>query len=652
MSETQRRDVPGEIDPTSQTLVGEAQSRLLQQQQLLQQLSGQQQQQLSGQQTTIPPPAGTTDTNGITTSPVIGGGVPTQPEVVHVTPEELSQRTQETPVRFEDVRVLPTTRRQEPVAGGTREEVIGLVEPKQRKVHVVETRPGESIIIKQPPSYFYQTQFFPGMRQRSEKPVRDATIDYLNSFVAKNTHCLLGRTGVKVSRITLGTMNFGKIDPTFGDRPGQLEEAEAHQILDRYVELGGNCIDTADFFPWFGTCGESERIVGSWLERQQRDRIFVITKVRMPVDPNNINSGGLSRAHIIDTVKQSLKRLRTDYVDMLMINGWDPTVSVHELVRNLDELVNNGLVRYIGVCDLKGWQLQKFIDAARILNVHKCVCYEGEYNLLTRGLEWEVIDVCRNERIGFFAYSPFKYGFLTNQYTPETSEPQADSRIESATREPNLVAMAEPFEEMRANPIYAALLDVCERIGRERNLTTSQIAILWSLQRGFVTSCVVGVSSVRELDENMSCLSGEVVLTQRELLELDQASRFPMHYPYTLQLSSVAGHHEIDTRNAITFEQLTFLNEYMPFEQMEQMRLGAHETYHESVSQGFPERQKFGEPSILQQTQSIPETPLEKQQLYGEQRQQEQTLQSGKRLVPPPLTTQEAQEKQTEQTRA
>lgn len=147
--------------------------------------------------------------------------------------------------------------------------------------------------------------------------------------------------------------------------------------------------------------------------------------------------------------------------------------------------------------------------------------------------------------------------------------------------------MAEPFEEMRANPIYENLLGICERIGRERSLSTSQIAILWALQRGFVTSCVVGVSNVQQLEESMACLTGDVLLTQQELLELDQASRFRVQYPYTLNLSSIAGYKEIDPRNAVTFEQMSFLNEYIPFEQMEQMRLGAHETYHESISQGI-----------------------------------------------------------------
>lgn len=175
---------------------------------------------------------------------------------------------------------------------------------------------------------------------------------------------------------------------------------------------------------------------------------------------------------------------------------------------------------------------------------------------------------------------------MTKDYTQETTEPKEGTRIESATTTPSLVSMAEPFEEMRSNPIYENLLGVCERIGRERSLTTSQIAVLWALQKGFVTSCVVGVSSVKELEESMTCLTGETLLTQNELLELDQASRYRMQYPYTLNLSTIAGYKEIDPRNALSFEQLSFLNEYIPFEQMEQLRLSANETYHESSWQG------------------------------------------------------------------
>lgn len=329
------------------------------------------------------------------------------------------------------------------------------------------------------------TQASQGVPQHSHQTVTDPTIQLFNRLVAKQTHCLLGRTGVKVSRLCLGSLNFGKLDSSFGERPGQLNEQEAHNILDKFVQLGGNCIDTADFFPWFGkSTGQAETIIGNWLKNQNREKIFLITKARMPTDEEDVNSGGLSRNHLINSIKHSLKRLQTDYIDLFILNGYDPTVNLFETVRDLNDLIVQDLIRYIGVCDFKGWQLQKFIDASKTLNLHKCVCYMGEYNLLTRGCEWEVMDVCRNERIGFFAYSPFKYGFLTNQYSSSSQQPVEGSRIEAASQQPNLAAMAEPFEEMKRNPIFSQVLDCCERIGKSRNISTAQIAILWALQKG------------------------------------------------------------------------------------------------------------------------------------------------------------------------
>lgn len=239
----QRYQEPVQSEQTSttsdprQTLVGEAQSRLMQQ--------------TVGQQ--VQTPTGL-PSEQMQTQP--------RPELRTTVPEEIAQRTIEVPATEqarEEARFTPIRHEQRPVPGGVREEIVGEVQPTHKKVHIVEQRPGEAILIKQPPSYFYQSHVYPGMR-KPQQPIRDATIEYFNSFVAKNTHCLLGRTGLKVSRISLGTMNFGKIDPTFGERPGQVDEDEAHQILDRFVELGGNCIDTADFFPWFGSCGESERL--------------------------------------------------------------------------------------------------------------------------------------------------------------------------------------------------------------------------------------------------------------------------------------------------------------------------------------------------------------------------------------------------------
>lgn len=434
--------------------------------------------------------------------------------------------------------------------------------------------------------------------------IREPTIDLFNRFVAKDTHCLLGKTGIKLSRVCLGTMNFGNITSTFGERPGQLDEAQAHTILDRFVKLGGNCIDTADFFPWFGPdVGKTEKIIGNWLTKQDRQSVFLITKVRMPLDIDNINSVGLSRGHLIDSIENSLKRLQTDTIDMLVLNGWDPTVSFHETVRHLDEMVKCEKIRYIGVCDMKGWQLQKFIDAAKLLNMHKCVCYMGEYNLLTRGCELEVIDVCKNERIGFIAYSPLKYGFLTEDTLVNINNPPQGSRIEAATRARvdnrlNLVAMAESYDSIRQNPVYFNVLNLCQQLSLKYKVSISQVAIQWILQKGVVTSVCVGVEDVKELEENMSCLIGDFFLTPNEMDQLDLVSGVHLHYPYRCQLAEVAGFRVIKPLPTTEFEQLNVLTHCLELDTIREQPFYLGETWHEGVSQPLPEREFLKYPQM------------------------------------------------------
>ena len=133
-----------------------------------------------------------------------------------------------------------------------------------------------------------------------------------------------------------------------------------------------------------------------------------MTKIRLPSDSDDVNSSGLSRKNIITSVDRCLERLQTDYIDLLQLDGFDANVSISETVRHLDDLVRSGKISHFGVCDFKGYQLQKVVDVTRSQNMHKCVACSSEYNLLTRGSEFEVMEVCRNERIGFFAYSPLK----------------------------------------------------------------------------------------------------------------------------------------------------------------------------------------------------------------------------------------------------
>lgn len=455
----------------------------------------------------------------------------------------------------------------------------------------------------------------------------DATLDLFNRFVAKDTHCLLGKTGMKLSRIALGTMNFGHFKTEqFGSRPGQLSEEEAYKVLCRFVELGGNCIDTADFFPWFGNenVGRTEEIIGNWLSTnpELRERVFLITKCRMPLNSENINSVGLSRSHLIESVEHSLKRLQSPCIDMLMLNGWDQTVSFHETVRHLNDLVESGRVRYIGVCDMKGWQLQKLIDAAKILNMHKCVCYMGEYNLLSRGCELEVLEVCKRERIGFIAYSPLKYGFFTNDFVNslnERQQPVPNSRIESvqlartpsspspsseqeqpeqpeqhkrSRRTLNLAAMAESFDSIRQNPLYMNVLNSCMQLSQKYNCSVSQIALQWILQKGVVTSICIGVEDVKELEANMACLLGNVLLTQQDMDLLDMVSSIELPYPYRTQLADVAGFRKICTTPNTEFEQLNLLTEALELDTIRERRMNVQETLHEGLhQQQLPERE-------------------------------------------------------------
>jgi aryl-alcohol dehydrogenase-like predicted oxidoreductase len=462
---------------------------------------------------------------------------------------------------------------------------------------VSETRVGQTraTLVQTTPVEVTTTQ---ACYEEREPRVIEPTVNFFNRFVAKDTHCLMGRSGIKVSRITLGTMNFGDIDSRLGHRPGQLDESECHKILDRFFELGGNCIDTADFYPWFGSdAGNSERIIGNWLKklsRRDRERVFVITKVRMPIDPENINSVGLSRSHLLDSVNASLERLQTDWIDMVALNGWDNTVSFGETVKNLDDLIRSGKIRYVGVCDFKGWQLQKFIDAAKINNLHRCVCYLGEYNLLTRGCELEVLDVCRQERVGFIAYSPLKYGFLSDETIQSGMySARPGSRIEAAANN-NLAAMAESWKSLVRNPINMNVLNYCHILARKHRRSVSQIAIQWLLQSGVVTSVCIGVESVRELDEAFHCLVGDFILSEEDLQELNFQSSVRLHYPYHKLFSEVISLRTVRPINRTEFEQLSLQLSGDQLELMESslpslQRLSLRDTVHESLTKQLPE---------------------------------------------------------------
>jgi len=445
---------------------------------------------------------------------------------------------------------------------------------------------------------------------------------------------LLGRSGVKVSKICLGTLNFGQINEEFGSRPGQLDENTAHQILDKYFELGGNCIDTGNFYPWFGTPTEqmSETFVGNWLKNQRRENVFLITKVGLPsgeaIQMNNINSYGFSRMNLYNSVECSLKRLQTDYIDLLQLNVWDPAVNVYDVVRDLDDLIRSGKVRYFGVSSFKGWQLQKILDASRMLDLHRCIAYDGEYNLITRGIENEVAEVCKLEKIGFFAHSPLNHGFLSNKFL-QSKEPEQGSRIESASSD-NLAAMAEPFEKLKTDPVFHCVLQACERIGKKQGLNVSQVALMWILQKKFVSSAVLSVSSVEELQNAMDTLN-KGCLDQEEIEELNTITQTDLQFPNQISLVALDDSKHFEEEFTRPFKNISLL----PVLLAEQVFREPHHMlkYEEFKQQYIQQQHREGKHSDdeQQQQQQIRSSSSEQQRTTDQQQPTSQQVEQQKK---------------------
>lgn len=320
----------------------------------------------------------------------------------------------------------------------------------------------------------------------------------------------LGRTGLKVSELCLGTMTLGR----------ETSEEDSYKILDRFTEAGGNFIDTADVY----SRGGSETLVGKWLKNQKRDDYVLATKVRFPMGegPNDL---GLSRKHIMSAVKDSLHRLQTDYIDLYQVHAWDPRTPLEETLSTLNDLVREGLVRYIGASNFKGWQLQKAIDVSRQHGYESFVCLQPQYNLLCRATEYELIDVCENEGIGVIPWSPLRGGWLSGKFTRDMAAPPSDTRIALAEKE----GWGESWS--RYNNDYTwHVLDTLYEVAREAEKTPAQTAINWLLQSRGVTAPIIGARTMEQLETNLGASGWS--LNDDQMERLNKASDLFVSYPY------------------------------------------------------------------------------------------------------------------------
>lgn len=326
----------------------------------------------------------------------------------------------------------------------------------------------------------------------------------------------LGGSGVKVSTICLGAMTFGS-----SRLPGNCDEAASHMILDRFVELGGNFIDTANIY---GT-GTSETTVGNWLAKQQRHKIILASKVRMQMEDDNLNSGGLSRMSIMWSVEESLKRLKTDYIDLFQIHAWDWGTPLEETLRTLDDLVRAGKVRYIGASNVSSWQLQKIMDYSRFMGLNKWVTLQTQYSLMVREPESEYLDVCKIEGVGLLPWSPLKGGWLSGKIKTGDKAAPEGSRIawSEAMGDKVRYQSCPKFGPYANDEGIWNLLGIMENIAKETGKSVAQVAIRWLLQKEAVSSVIIGCKTVAQLEDNMGAGAGWE-LTAEQMSALDDAS--------------------------------------------------------------------------------------------------------------------------------
>jgi aryl-alcohol dehydrogenase-like predicted oxidoreductase len=337
----------------------------------------------------------------------------------------------------------------------------------------------------------------------------------------KTPYVFLGRSGLKVSNLCLGTMTFG--ENQYG-RPGNTAEDESHRIINRYTEWGGNFLDTANVYGR----GISESIIGKWLERQPRDNFVIATKVRGQMDPTgNVNNSGLSRRHITDSIDRSLQRLHTDFVDLYQTHMYDDAVDIEDTLRTLDDLVRVGKIRYIGVSNVTGWQLQKLVGTIQRLGLNPIISFQQQYSLLVRESELEPFQVCKSAGIGVLPWSPLKGGALTGKVrrgvTP--TEGRVGWMAEREAKGQGSVLTGGQYDDKTFNIIEAA-----EAIGKKHGRTTSQVSLRWLLQKDVVSSVIFGATSLAQLDDNMGANGWS--LTEEEMKQLDDLSTPNTPYPY------------------------------------------------------------------------------------------------------------------------
>jgi aryl-alcohol dehydrogenase-like predicted oxidoreductase len=326
----------------------------------------------------------------------------------------------------------------------------------------------------------------------------------------------LGGSGLRVSVLTMGTMSFGG-GGNFAS-VGDTDVQGARRQLDMCRDAGVNLVDTADVY----SDGRSEEIVGEALG-SSRDDWLVATKVRFPMSPGGPNDAGLSRHHILRGAEASLRRLRTDHIDLYQVHEWDGQTPIEETLAALETLVEQGKVRYVGVSNYSGWQLLKALGLADRLGLPRFVSQQIYYSLQARDAENELLPAAVDQGLGVLVWSPLAGGLLSGKYARG-----ADGRLDGPAGSRLLTEWSEPPIDF-PDRLFATV-DVLKKIAAEHGVSPAQVALAWLLGRPAVTSLVIGARTSEQLADNLGAVS--LSLSAEQSAALEQVSRPPLLYPY------------------------------------------------------------------------------------------------------------------------
>ena len=328
-----------------------------------------------------------------------------------------------------------------------------------------------------------------------------------------NDYRLLGRSGLRVSPLALGTMTFNVGGGIWGST-----DDEAKAMVEMFIERGGNFIDTADFY---GEMGGSESLLGK-LIKGRRDPLVISTKYSLTTQHGNPNASGNHRKNMVRSVEDSLKRMGTDYIDLLYLHMWDFRTPVDEILRAFDDLVRAGKVLYIGLSDTPAWQASRMQAIAELRGWTQFCALQICYSLIERTVEREMIPMAHEMGMGVSPWAPLGQGMLTGKYT--RADLMGSGSMDDISSRKAINAVTGRLTEKNLD-----IADVVVAVAKEIGCTAAQLAVAWTLRNPDVVSPVIGVRTPAQLEDNLGAL--DVEISPEQMARLDEVSAVPPVFP-------------------------------------------------------------------------------------------------------------------------